>query len=424
MRFLVHFRMGFKRKRAKIDGGKSKAIKLSLNSVLREQFRADFVAKVDEWCRVATVISALASLLFLYRTNKSFDDDEHQFFRGNGYDVIKNCFNFVLNGKQHRLPLRFRQIVQQAIINFQWPTKGGLGNAFNYIVSQYTTNVKNNIKIWSYSRVHTFFKLHRYQLNLLGHNITEIDAKNATKSVMFNNIEPTENVDRLLDQATMIGIPVGERLCDIVRKNWFQAIPIFMNIQRQVFEHHQHYELLNDLWRRYHRDPVHNPKPTIARPPELRNFHVIPTHDFKMKHIRIDTHMFFKFACTLGALKLAKGKRKKLINIEKSWFDKNEWYCWDQVFDMNKISKIGKAKEFDYAIVTDSVACSLCYMQPERAPADFSNEQIDDMYENGEFEFVLGMDPGVRTWNATVRKHIQSGVEVNTQYIYCLITHL
>lgn len=27
--------------------------------------------------------------------------------------------------------------------------------------------------------------------------------------------------------------------------------------------------------------------------------------------------------------------------------------------------------------------------------------------------FVLGLDPGVRTWNVTVRKHIASGVEVS-----------
>lgn len=70
-------------------------------------------------------------------------------------------------------------------------------------------------------------------------------------------------------------------------------------------------------------------------------------------------------------------------------------------------------QEFDFAIVTDSVSVSLCFVKPEQQCQPLSNDEIKTMYENHQFTFVLGIDPGVRTWNATVRKHILSGVEVN-----------
>ncbi|XP_055302910.1 uncharacterized protein LOC129568699 [Sitodiplosis mosellana] len=400
-----------KRKRA--QNGRPRSVKLSLNSVLRDQYRANFVAQVTNWCHTATVITVLASLLFLFENNRAFDEDNHDFFRGNGYELIKDCFNNILNENRHKLPLAFRQIIEAAVPNFRWPQREGMGNAFNQLIDQYTTNVKNNIKTWCYTRIKTFFVLQRYELNLLGHNISDIDVKNATKSVMFNNIVPSANVVRLLEQARMIGIPVGTKLCDLVRGSWFQTIPIFITIQRLVFNHHERYELLNDLWRRYYRDRLHNAMPSIARPPKIKNFRVIPIHDFKMKHIRIDIHLFYQMACKLGAIKLAKGLFGQPVNISKKVYDSNPFVSWDTIFNMDKIQKVGNRKTFDYTIVTDSVAVSLCFLKPECPSHEYSHEQINDMYENGVFRFVLGMDPGVRTWNATVRKHIASGVEEN-----------
>lgn len=409
--------MAFKRKRPKVANGQHRTTKLALNSILRDKYRLDVVNLVANWCHLATIISVLASLLFLYKVNRAFDDDNQDFFRGNGYTVIEGCFNSILFKNQHKMPVAFRRLVCDTVPNFRWPEKQALGNAFNKLVDQYKTNVKNNIKIWSYSRIHTFFKVKRYEMNLTGKNISDIDVKNATKAVMFNNITRSANVDELLGHATMIGIPVGQRLCDIVRQKWFQTIPIFVNIQRVVFVHHERYDLLNDMWHRYHRDPNNNPKPSIPRPPKIRNFRVIPIHDYHMKHIRIDTHLFFEMACKLGALKLAIGATKNKVNISKDEFYDNEVFCWDRVFKMDKINAIGKQRTFDFAIVTDSVDASLCFVKPQSDSVKFTDEQIADMYDNNSFDFVLGMDPGVRTWNATVRKHIQSGVEVHNAFI-------
>lgn len=105
--------------RQRAQNGPPRAIKLSLRSILREEFRNDFIAHVNLWCHEATAISVLGSLLFLFVTNKAFDDDDQEFFHGNGNEIIKWCFESVLRGKTDALPLAFRQIVEETIPNFQ-----------------------------------------------------------------------------------------------------------------------------------------------------------------------------------------------------------------------------------------------------------------------------------------------------------------
>lgn len=381
---------------------------MTLNQTLLplSPYREHFVEIVKYYCETATVISVLASLLFLFETNRAFDVDDHELFNGCGYKLVEKCFRWVLDENHRTLPLAFKQTIERAVPNFQWPKRHGMGNAFNTLFKQYKVNVKNNIRTWSYSRIRKFFKLKQFELNLFDDNITDIDVKNATKAVMFNNITPSENVELLLVHARMIGIPVGQNFANIVRSSWFKTIPIFIHIQRQIFEHHERYERLNEEWRQYHRDPANNQEPRIARPPKIVNFRVIPLHDFKMKHIRIDRHLFFDIASKVGALKLAKGYKGQPINIDKTVYDENPVEYWGLIFNIDKINQMAKDMTFDNAIVTDSLDVSLCYDKPQiSCPLEF-DEQLED------FEFVLGMDPGVRTWNATVRKHIESGVQV------------
>lgn len=411
-------------KRKRELNGKLRCMKMTLNRSLlaNSPYRHAFVQWVTEQCHTATIITVLSSLLFLFKNNYAFDKDDYAFFTGSGYKTIENCFLHVLDDKQREhLPDEFRRIITRAVPNFRWPQRKGMGNAFNLLVEQYKTNVKNNIRIWAYSRIKKFFKLKQFELNLFEKNVTDIDVKNATKCVMFNNIaEKSENVEELLTHAQMIGVPVGQKFIDIVNGQWFRTIPIFIHIQRQIFNHHERYEWLNDLWRQYWRDPRNKPKPTVERPPKIQNFRVIPLHDFKMKHIRIDIHLFYEIASKLGALKFAKGFRGQPVNISKETYYNNAFAYWGQIFNMDKIERIGNGREFDYAIVTDSVDVSLCFVKPESESNDLTNEQIKDMYEKGVFEFVLGMDPGVRTWNATVRRHIQSQVEVRmNELIVC-----
>lgn len=403
------------RNRKRDQKGKPNVTKCTLNQVLRPEYREEFSNYIRDYCLIATTISVLGSLFFLFKCNRAFDIEDHGFFYEDGNKHIRECFTSILSKSQHTLPPMFKDIIMRAVPNFLWPELKGLGNAFNSLIDQYTMNTRNNIKKWSYSRIKTFFKLKRFQLNSIGHRISEMDVKNATKTVMFLNVATlSENVKLLLQEAVLIGIPVGENLCNIVRdeKEWFKTIPLFINIQRQIFKHHERYEMLNNAWRQYLRNPVVNAKPTVPRPPLIKNFRVIPLHDFRMKHIRIDIHLFYQIACKLGVLKKAKGFFGQPINITKKTYDLNPSEHWNEIFDLSKITKIGGNRTFDFAIVTDSVGVSLCFMKPERASTEPTNEQIKDDYVNKKFTFVLGIDPGVRTWNATVRKHIESGTEV------------
>lgn len=343
-------------------------------------------------------------------------------------EVIGECFNSVLQEKYHTLPLAFRRTVEQACHDFlrpeNWPTREGMGNAFNYLVTQYITNVRNNLKVWAFSRIKKFFTLKRFELNLNRQDnlISELDVKRATKIVMFQSrVERNENIDLLLNEAAGIGLPIHENFQDLVRNRWFQTIPIFINIQRQIFDFHARYEMLKQLWYQYRRDPTNNVMPTTPRPPKIKNFSVIPIHDFDMKHIRIDIHLFYLIACKFGALKFAKGKRGRPINIAKTEYDSDPAIYWDLIFDMQKIAKLGNGKEFDFAVVTDGVSVSLCFVKPERNTPELADITIKEKYNNFEFDYVLGIDPGVRTWNATVRKHVRSGNEVrHNKFIVCL----
>lgn len=405
-----------KRKRPK-DGEHFRNVKMTLNQCLRRTgYRDAFLKWIEYWCHIGTIISIVASLLVLFKINRAFDDNDQQFFKNSGYNLIKECFRSVLKEYRHTLPLAFRQMIERVVPNFEWPERLGMGNAFNELYEQYTTNFKNNIKIWSYSRIRKFFKLKQYEINLVeGQHITDIDVKNATKAVMFNNITASENVNVLLEHAKLIGIPVGEKFIDMVKKHWFQTVPIFIHIQRQIFDYHTRYELINELWRQYWRDKKANKNPTPprdARPPKIQNFRVVPLHDFKMKHIKIDIHLFYEFAGKLGALRTETGWFCQPKKVSKEKYEANLSKYWDEIFNMPKIMKVGGHKTFDFAFFTDGVGISLCFVKKGQPSVELTNEQINEKFQNNEFKFVLGMDPGVRTWNATVRKHIESGIEV------------
>lgn len=154
-------------------------------------------------------------------------------------------------------------------------------------------------------------------------------------------------------------------------------------------------------------------QPIVPRPPKIRNFNAIPVHNYHLKHIRVDVSLFYEIACKLGALKKGMGKNGRKVNIPRDWYNANPANFWGYVFDMPKINRIGgRNKRFDCTIMTDSVSVSLIYVKANRALNQIDLERIRRMYENNEFVYELGVDPGVRTWNATCRRRIATGSEV------------
>lgn len=54
----------------------------------------------------------------------------------------------------------------------------------------------------------------------------------------------------------------------------------------------------------------------------------------------------------------------------------------------------------------------LCFDEQKSASNQLTDEKIKEMYKDNKFEFILDINPGVRTRNDTFRKRIETGIEV------------
>lgn len=418
-----------------------RAIKMTLKQSLRPAFREAFIALMEKWCKTATYISFLASMLVLYKVNRAMDTNDDAFWTQRGEDFVRNCFLDVLNGYNFRLPVVFRSMFDRRNPNFIWPNREGMGNAFNSLYEQYIVNVKNNLKVHYVRRIRSFLRMRCFEFNhgqlrtRKPANIgifDEVDIKNATKFLINQRDWTRGDANRmdkmqfLLNEVERVGGPSDFNLKQFVTTQWFASLQMWIKIQRYVTHFQTTYSYLNSRWARYHQDPLSNMEPIVPRPPKIHNFNAIPIHNYHLKHIRIDTALFYAIACKLGALKLMVGKSGRKVNISRDWYNQNPSYYWQNVFDMKKIKRIGgNNKTFDCTIMTDSVSVSLIYVKANRALDEIDLAKIRRMYQNFEFVYELGVDPGVRTWNATVRRRIDTGSEVcafemNTFYCMCI----
>lgn len=423
--------MARQRKRSDLnpDGTKmdKKSQKCGLKSILREQYHETFIEQVKLWCHTATQICVLGSSLFLFEVNSHCDNDVHYFNQSNalGRQLINQCFDRVLRANCNTLPDQFLQIAYDADPEFRyleaWPERGAINNALNQLKTQYVTNVRNNLVVHCFTRVKQFFilKQHEYNEQLQDNpaaRITDLDVRQATKELVLGTAvrNPGANVDALLDEAYLIGIPHDRPFKNYISDNWFRSLPIFVNIQRQITGYHRRYEDLNNVWREYRKQPTRYPMPTIPQPPKVTNFRAVPVHNAHMKNIRIDSHLMYELSCKLGAFKLWRGIfSRQPINISRTEYESDLARYWNYLFDMHKIEYIADRKQFDFAIVTDSVSVSLQFLDPKREiEREISDAQIAADWLAGKIDFGLGMDTGVRTWNAVDRLHFHTHTEV------------
>lgn len=89
-------------------------------------------------------------------------------------------------------------------------------------------------------------------------------------------------------------------------------------------------------------------------------------------------------------------------------------HYWSQIFDLDRINRLARSKKrFDYRILSDGVSVSIQYKQKKDAFKPIDDAKLRQMYMNGEFESELGIDPNLKTFNATVRRDIKTGKEVS-----------
>lgn len=236
-----------------------------------------------------------------------------------------------------------------------------------------------------------------------------------------NNIAARERLRYLLDELRYMGAPANMDIKYFTKDHWFQSLWMWINIQRDISRFHQEFEDLVCSWK-YHREaPDDFPEPTRPQPPCIKNFAAIPVCTFQRKHIQICSTVLYEILCGIGkipkkcGMTTKKGKVNQ-INITREEFNSNQLGSWGLFFDMDKINSLAnKHQTFNRQIYSDGVSASVSFKQPKAEDLDheeLSDEQIRGMWQRGEFSYELGIDPGMRTWNAAVRRDWLTGEEV------------
>lgn len=160
------------------------------------------------------------------------------------------------------------------------------------------------------------------------------------------------------------------------------------------------------------------PKPDQPQPPKINNFTCVPVCSFQRRHIRIDTDVLYNLLCAAKQVPqrcLAQTKKGvvKMRNCKQKEFRENATFNWCWFFDIEKIdSQVNFKKDFAFQLMSDGVSVSVLYERPVGPTAALDDDEIRKMWLAGEFSYELGIDPGMRTWNATVRRDLRNGEEV------------
>lgn len=324
------------------------------------------------------------------------------------------------------MPRIFRRWAENLNDGFAWPTSSRLSNAFKYLCNQYIDNVKTNLRTHAKNRLTMFFKFRAYTINTIrmqqGNQILydNNDIKNAV-NYSYNRHDSCrdqnqrDKMEILMEDLRLFGAPDDCNVRDFVANNWFQSLRFWINIQREVEHYNNVYANVRRDWNLFRKHPQYVTRPYLPEPPEIHNFSAIPICSNQRRHIRIDTEVLYSLLAEIGHVpkKVGKTKAKPLVMIKPNEFRANEVGGWGLFFDTSKISAMVKGKkQFNLQIVTDGVSATVIYRRPKRAKPASMKETVRWLLSLGFFYYILGIDPGMRTFNATVRRDLRTGEEV------------
>lgn len=437
-----------------------RTVKTQLKNILRPAYRDVLIAAITEKSIISTKLCCLASLLFLHRTQRAFDECHDAFFRQKGDDVIRQCFLDVCQRNAHRIDDEFRAFAAEHQI--EWPDLAYLGNGLNDLIKTYTINVKNNLNVHQAKRLRQFLLMKVYELNeshpLIG-RYTEKDINHVISWAIYgrNAIEPTdiETVAERTRRNILLDMVVAEcwydiphkRIGQFTKREWFKSIQFWISLQRKIdvfnttedkkeYRQIQRAEYREKLRcrRRNHRDCTCKAEPETQSesdtakkgPPRVRNLSVIPICNFKRTHYTLDNSTLYSILCETNINPLVpneKGKRgrpKRLISRNEFFKDK-DWY-WNVIFDVQKIHRLVHCKKkFRNRILSNGQSVSLQFDVDEKHCTRFDKETIARELEQNKFEIEGGSDPGVNTWNATTVRDTKTGKEVNYTHSLCIL---
>lgn len=306
--------------------------------------------------------------------NDAIDNDDDEFFNGNGDEIIKNCFYGVLTqnkNNENYMPNNFRAMAE-SVLNFVWPNNKYFGNCFKYLWKQYSTNVQNNLRTHCEKRLRQFFKMRAYELNdmilrgLLNYRVL-FDARDIVNAVNYaykrkittqGDAQREEKLRLLLEELYYVGAPFEPHdefnIRAFTEQHWLQSLRMWLNIQRDIDRFHMAFRDLNAQWQHFRKNPLIHPEPQFPEPPKINNFAAVPMCSFQRRHIQIDTEALHHIisGCKIVPKKISVSKRKpkdgqehNWINLEESEFRKNKLGAWNLYFDMDKILQYVKNKK-------------------------------------------------------------------------------
>lgn len=405
------------------------SIKCFLRSIIREGCEDEVIDWIRSKAMEATKITVLASLLFLNKVNSAVDqlilheyhlahmsdeeilanpealDPPTDFFSElSGFEKIKECFHAVViqNKENEQMDPEFRRIVESVPNRFAWPHNEYFGNLFKYLISQYYTNVKTNLTTHMEKRLLHFFRMLVYESNRQYPDhlqFDNMDITNAMAVAMNRKKNPLDEIRRLkrdhLLRAIQFGPERNNNIESFTRTKWFESLPMWVAIQRQIFYFHERQQIR------------HNAGEDLGRVPNIKGFTVIPLCSFQRTHIRFDTDCLSRLYSEWEAT----GKLKRDEMTSKEFFD-DRYNQWNQIFDLPKIYKLARyKKQFHCQLVTDGVGVSILF-NVKKSDLGVNEAAIREQYANGDISHEFGIDRNARTWLAVMRKNVVTGTEV------------
>lgn len=380
------------------------AIKISLKTAVREDFHDIVIPWIASKSIECTKICELASLLFLHKVRTAHENGDRTFFDdGDGIHVIEECFFAVLskNVDDQLMPeFRAKYNAVDGQHRMAWPNNQYFGNLMKYMQQEYVRNVITNLTTHRKKRLTQFLRYCVYcenADNVIG-RFDETDVKNAVSWAIKRYDSTRGNAERLrkrnylLRVVRQIGGPDDDDITRFTRANWFQSMSMWLTMQQYIDEFHQ-FQQQNGL-----------------RAPKIRNLSVVPICSHMRKCIRIDGDVLYRMMCETNTIP----RDEKGNQIKGGEVTSNRNYFFDQIFNMEKINRILKTnKEFHYQIVSDGLSASILYKVPKRVLEQMLNDRIvKERYYSGLYMYELGIDPGMKTWLAVVRRYINTGKEV------------
>lgn len=402
-----------------IDGSVM-TVKIALVTVIRERFRD----RVSKWIAAksieSTKICELASLLFLQKVSAKldhgFNTGDYSFFDDyNGDDIIKDCFYSVLqNYKENEtMEASFRETVEtlDGDNRFCWPKNEYYGNIFKYLITTYSRNLTTNLSTHRGKRLLEYLKMRAWQFNIVSDGTIEFnehDIKNAVNWAIrrYDSTQGNNNkvfkCRMLLNFVREIGGPIDDDITKDSSEDWFASLPLWLQMQREIDDFH--------IWAEIN----------AIDTPKIKNLKVIPTGSHLRNYIEIDADVIYRIMAELKILPKIEGIPSKKMC---SHVCKYKEHFFNEIFDLPKIGRIVKGrKEFRHHIYSDGVGASILYNVTKNELESLVDDGIlKKKYLNGEFIYELGIDPGIKTWNATVRRHISTKKEVCMQFLFCFL---